>query len=406
MLNNPSFENMGWAANSSCTVAFDSSKKRSGSYSLKVTSTSSSESLIVTTDSYKIIKNHIYYVRVYIYQNTANDVGAMQCYWPIAEPLMGTCNTNSSFVKKWQMMSWRNTRSNWSTGAYYQFRFDFENMASGKVAWVDDAMLIDLTECFGSGNEPDKVWCNLNIPYFKGTYLYGTKMSIKTSTWKDLQNGLILIPSMPTDYTPLEYIEGTGTQYINTGVIPTQSTSFSFGIYMKEITGACIIGCIVNNDNNDYRIFNYNNQIYWDMQSSRLIGTTNSFLANEYINFDVGNNYVKKNGATVLTGTTISSFTGDCPIQILRDNPTGSSTCAKGRIYYLEIYNSGTLIRNLLPCKNKSGAIGMYDTIEKKFYNNNGTGMFVAGPIKTHWKNFKNASIKQNGIWTAFFINS
>lgn len=99
MLNNPSFENMGWVANSSCTVAFDSSKKRSGSYSLKVTSTSSSESLIVTTDSYKITKNHIYYVRVYIYQNTADDVGAMQCYWPIAEPLMGTCNTNSSFVK-------------------------------------------------------------------------------------------------------------------------------------------------------------------------------------------------------------------------------------------------------------------------------------------------------------------
>lgn len=394
MLNNPSFENMGWVANSSCTVAFDSSKKRSGSYSLKVTSTSSSESLIVTTDSYKITKNHIYYVRVYIYQNTAGDVGAMQCYWPIAEPLMGTCNTNNSFIKKWQMMSWYNTRSNWSTGGNYQFRFDFENMASGKVAWIDDAMLIDLTECFGSGNEPDKVWCNLNIPYFKGTYLYGTKMSIKTSTQKDLQNGLILIPSMPTDYTPLEYIEGTGTQYINTGVIPTQSTSFSFGIYMKEITGACIIGCIVNNDNNDYRIFNYNNQIYWDMQSSRLIGATNSFLANEYINFDVGNNYVKKNGATVLTGTTISSFTGDCPIQILRDNPTGSSTCAKGRVYYLKIYNSGTLVRNMLPCKNESDIVGMYDTVEKKFYNNNGTGTFIAGPIKTHWKNFKNASIK------------
>lgn len=406
MLNNPSFENMGWVANSSCTVAFDSSKKRSGSYSLKVTSTSSSESLIVTTDSYKITKNHIYYVRVYIYQNTAGDVGAMQCYWPIAEPLMGTCNTNNSFIKKWQMMSWYNTRSNWSTGGNYQFRFDFENMASGKVAWIDDAMLIDLTECFGSGNEPDKVWCNLNIPYFKGTYLYGTKMSIKTSTWKDLQNGLILIPSMPTDYTPLEYIEGTGTQYINTGVIPTQSTSFSFGIYMKEITGACIIGCIVNNDNNDYRIFNYNNQIYWDMQSSRLIGATNSFLANEYINFDVGNNYVKKNGATVLTGTTISSFTGDCPIQILRDNPTGSSTCAKGRVYYLKIYNSGTLVRNMLPCKNESDIVGMYDTVEKKFYNNNGTGTFIAGPIKTHWKNFKNASIKQNGVWTTFFISS
>lgn len=406
MLNNPSFEDMGWVANSSCTVAFDSSKKRSGSYSLKVTSTSSSESLIVTTDSYKITKNHIYYVRVYIYQNTAGDVGAMQCYWPIAEPPMGTCNTNNSFIKKWQMMSWYNTRSNWSTGENYQFRFDFENMASGKVAWIDDAMLIDLTECFGSGNEPDKTWCDSNIPYFEKTYIYGTKLSIKTSTWKDLSSGLIKIPTIPQTYTPLEYIEGTGTQYINTGITPTQNTSFSFGVYMKEITGACIIGCDTGNDNNDFRIFNYNGQIYWDIQTSRLIGVTNSFPINQKFEFEVGNNYVKKNGTTVLTGTTISSFTGDCPIQILCGDPTDSSTCAKGRVYYLKIYNNGTLVKNMLPCKNESGIVGMYDTVEKKFYNNNGTGTFVASPIKTHWKNFKNAFIKQNNVWTTFFTNS
>lgn len=406
MLNNPSFENTGWVANSACTVAYDSSIKRSGSYSLKVSSTSSSESLIVTSDSYKITQNHIYYVRVYLYESASGDVGSMQCYWPIAEPLMGTCNVVGSKAGQWQMMSWRNSRTNWATGGTYQFRFDFESMASGKIAWIDDAMLIDLTADFGSGNEPDIAWCNANIPYFKGTYLYGTKMSIKTSAWKDLSIGSILVPSMPTDYTPLEYIEGTGTQYINTGITPTQDTSFAFGVYMNEITGACIIGCIVSNDNNDYRIFNYSGQIYWDMQSSRLIGSASSFLASEYIDFEIGNNYVKKNGTTVLTGSTVSSFTGDCPIQILRDNPTGASTCAKGRIYYLKIYNSGTLVRNMIPCKNSSGAVGMYDTVEKKFYANNGTGTFTAGPVETHWKTFKSASMKQNGTWATFFTKS
>ena len=64
------------------------------------------------------------------------------------------------------------------------------------------------------------------------------------------------------------------------------------------------------------------------------------------------------------------------------------------------------LVRNMLPCKNERGIVGMYDTVEKKFYNNNGTGTFIAGPAKTHWKNFKNASIKQNGVWTTFFISS
>jgi len=54
MLTNPSFENTGWQANANCSVAYDSSIKHSGSYSLKVTSTSSSESLIITTNTYSI----------------------------------------------------------------------------------------------------------------------------------------------------------------------------------------------------------------------------------------------------------------------------------------------------------------------------------------------------------------
>ena len=46
LLTNPSFENTGWVANSACSIAYVTSPKHSGSYSLKVTSTSSSESLI------------------------------------------------------------------------------------------------------------------------------------------------------------------------------------------------------------------------------------------------------------------------------------------------------------------------------------------------------------------------
>ena len=32
----------------------------------------------------------------------------------------------------------------------------------------DGLMLIDLTEAFGSGNEPSKEWCDANINYFDG----------------------------------------------------------------------------------------------------------------------------------------------------------------------------------------------------------------------------------------------
>lgn len=92
----------------------------------------------------------------------------MQCYWPIAEPLMGSANVNTSKTNQWQRLSWRNVRSNWNDSYSAQFRFDFEGMASNTIAYIDDAMLIDLTAAFGAGNEPTQEWCDTNIEYFAG----------------------------------------------------------------------------------------------------------------------------------------------------------------------------------------------------------------------------------------------
>lgn len=92
----------------------------------------------------------------------------MQCYWPIAEPLIGSANVDTTKLNQWQRLSWRNVRSNWTDNQTAQFRFDFEGMASNTIAYIDDAMLIDLTAAFGAGNEPTQEWCDANIEYFAG----------------------------------------------------------------------------------------------------------------------------------------------------------------------------------------------------------------------------------------------
>ncbi len=92
----------------------------------------------------------------------------MQCYWPIAEPLIGSANVDTTKLNQWQRLSWRNVRSNWTDNQTAQFRFDFEGMASNTIAYIDDAMLIDLTAAFGAGNEPTQEWCDTNIEYFDG----------------------------------------------------------------------------------------------------------------------------------------------------------------------------------------------------------------------------------------------
>lgn len=120
----------------------------------------------------------------------------MQCYWPIAEPLIGTATVDSTKLNQWQQLTWRNVRSSWNTGTAQAFRFDFEGMASGKIAYIDDVMLIDLTAAFGSGNEPTQDWCKENIEYFAGNttiqYEAPTTYDLTSTTPTRIKTGDIL----------------------------------------------------------------------------------------------------------------------------------------------------------------------------------------------------------------------
>lgn len=181
---------------------------------------------------------------------------------------------------------------------------------------------------------------------------------------------------LPNSYTELEYIESSGTQWIDTKVKPTVNTKFSFGVYMLERTGDCIIGNSLNDDN-DYRIFNYSGSIYWDFKDRRTIGTAESFPENTYFEFECGNNYVKKNGQQVLTGQNISAFIADANIFAFSN---GVSAGCSGRLYFLKILDGESLIRDFVPCIDPTGNVGLYDVIGAKFYSNAGSGNFTAGP--------------------------
>lgn len=120
----------------------------------------------------------------------------MQCYWPIAEPLVGIAKVDKTKLNQWQRLSWHNVRANWNDNQTAQFRFDFEGMARNTVAYIDDAMLIDLTAAFGTGNEPTQEWCNTNIEYFAGNktiqYEAPNKYDLTVTTPTKIQTGDIL----------------------------------------------------------------------------------------------------------------------------------------------------------------------------------------------------------------------
>lgn len=163
LITDPSFEKSNiWSGGS-----IDTAHAKYGTTSIKLTGTSSaSEILVQNSVSIPINSTHKYYARYEVYHEGAS--GTAGIYWPIAEPnfvegvSLGTANT-------WNVVSSVNNRTSFSSYTTAPLRLDYNNNKATTSVWYDGLVLIDLTESFGSGNEPTKEWCDKNIPFFEGT---------------------------------------------------------------------------------------------------------------------------------------------------------------------------------------------------------------------------------------------
>lgn len=176
--------------------------------------------------------------------------------------------------------------------------------------------------------------------------------------------------------TKLEYIESSGTQYIDTGLIMSTNMRIEMQYKLLAITVAqCIIGESVAG---------------WNYYAAGLSG-----IADRY-GIDYGSTaIIRRNAATsdrvdtVVTNTSLQNgaYT-DTSTNVLRNN--GGTLCllhngsypndrASARIYYCKIYNNSTLVRDFIPVKDSDGIVCLFDKVSKQFFYNAGTGNFTAG---------------------------
>lgn len=185
LISEPSFEvdNMWAATSNAASFTYDTSIKFDGTRSAKLVSNTGGETLVQNNTSINLIKGHTYYVCVHKYES--GSLSNIQFYWPIAEPSFGTATGMAAAQNKWVRYSLQTVRNNWNNGLY-PFRIDFENQSQSRTCWLDGCMLIDLTADFGAGNEPTKDWCDVNIPFFVGTYKNISPICFKDNgTWRE-----------------------------------------------------------------------------------------------------------------------------------------------------------------------------------------------------------------------------
>ena len=193
---------------------------------------------------------------------------------------------------------------------------------------------------------------------------------------------------LPSGYTALEYIQSTGTQYIDTGFSPDANTRVDYkGQLLQYSTTVPLFGARVSTDKPG-RFF-------------PLAFSTNSGLGRfTYGNFETvftiststiyTGSFIPAQQKTIINGLTYDIVAADASFTKTANNnfylfaTSGYENIlynSVGRIWYVKIYDNGTLVRDMIPAKNSSGVIGMYDTVSGTFFTNAGTGTFVEGPV-------------------------
>ena len=187
---------------------------------------------------------------------------------------------------------------------------------------------------------------------------------------------------LPQGHTQLSYIESSGAQYIDTGIIGKSGLKVK-GRFSPSVIGASIpIGCF--NPQRFYMLSlmdtNAARYGYVDWYTSNKVLEVGKWYEFE-IDFSAGNQSLKIDGVTVVSSTNATTFTNNYNVFVFAYNDSGTAgDFFKGKFEYLQFFDAGgALLRDYVADKNASGVVGLYDRKNKVFYPNKGTGSFIAG---------------------------
>ena len=213
-------------------------------------------------------------------------------------------------------------------------------------------------------------------------------VSTVASAWPTAKLGL------PAGYTRLDSITSTGTQYINTGVKPSNQLGvdllFNNGIHAVDST---YFGTTFVNNAFTLAIRKSGAMICFNNRGEIRVaeGTDCNIVIDPGSDPKVTLSY---NGETHAVDGTYNVYTATAYNLFLfgGDNNGSSINRSSYTFYGMKIWQYRMVdkkmsdikddLRDFVPAKQDSdGAIGLYDTVNGLFYPNEGTGEFIAGPV-------------------------
>lgn len=169
----------------------------------------------------------------------------------------------------------------------------------------------------------------------------------------------------------VEYLQSSGTQYIDTGVKASNAVGIEVKFSATQSSQAIAAGAVTWKSSS-FEIF------------SHIIAYNNTSYQISEATDGAAHTIVIKNGVCTLDGvqkfSNTSSFNAGHNIALFATNRSGQiMQNGASKLYYCKMWLKGTLVHDFWPCFDTDGVACLYDKVTKEYYYNAGTGEFTAG---------------------------
>lgn len=186
---------------------------------------------------------------------------------------------------------------------------------------------------------------------------------------------------LPEGYTEVQYIQSSGTQWIDTGFKPNQNTRIKMDCNVIGFNSgdAFLFGARIASGNTAFCLAADDANTRWFALYGNAVQNPTGTCTGKH-SIDFNQNVLTLDGKNFTFAKT--TFQSSYNLLLFATITNGNVDSQRGNmaVYACQIYDNGNLIRDFVPCIDSTGAVGLYDLVGGKFYGNAGTGVFLAGP--------------------------
>ena len=212
----------------------------------------------------------------------------------------------------------------------------------------------------------------------------GNKLYIIYQSGKVEESEEVVEKLLPDEYIECEYIESTGTQYIDTKEVANDikkiNLKFSLTGDVNNHQGVLGGGYTTNSCTFQVLFSNFNKTIaaaWGTCRASSGFDTDVHIAQLSDTKLVLDNTEFDSSGESISDSRNIFLFARQSD-----DLGNGIQQYSYCRIYSCEMFDSTKKVRNFIPCykkENNINKIGFFDTINNEFFENSGTGQFEKG---------------------------